>query len=481
MRKLDGIKPERVFYYFEEISKIPRCSLNEDKIAQYLVDFAKDKGLDFAKDDYNNVIIKKDGTNNRESETIILQGHMDMVCEKTEDCSIDFQNDEIPIEVEGDFVLSRKTTLGADNGIAVAMSLAILEDENIEHPPLEVLITSDEESGMTGALNLDGSLLKGKTLINLDSEEEGVACVSCAGGQEDIVTFTKDREVIPEDYDCFTLSISGLNGGHSGMEIDKGLGNSNKLLGRALSEIREEIEFKLIDIYGGAKPNAIPRFAESIIAIKKDNLEKLNELVDTINETYKKELKKIDGNIELSIEESQNYSFSLSENLTNNLIDYICIAPNGIQTMSKDIEGLVESSTNMGVINSSEKEFKFIFSVRSSVESLKSEISLRNSIAAKVCGGIHEIMGKYPAWEYKEDSKIREIAKEVYLETTGNELKCEAIHAGLECGLFKERIGDLDMLSIGPNIYGVHAPGEKISIKSTENVYEFLLNLLKKL
>ena len=482
MAKLDKLEPKRVFYYFEEITKIPRCSFEEEKIANYLENFAKDHNLECIRDKFNNIIIKKPATVGYEnSPSLIIQGHMDMVCEKNESCNIDFSKDSIKFEVEDNLIISRDTTLGADNGIAVAMALAILEDESIKHPPLEILITTNEENGMTGAKGVDGSLLDSKMLLNLDSETEGVACIACSGGQRDYLIFDKEFDSLSEDKKCFELSITGLNGGHSGQDIGKGLGNSNKLLARALLELNNNFDINLIDIFGGAKPNAIPRLAKAKIAVNESDIKNIQNSIVKLNKEFMRELIKVDANVRLNFEKIEFTNVSFTNKLKDNIINLLNILPNGIQSMSQDIENLVGCSVNVGVIESTENEIRILTNIRAALMSQKQSISEIHKICAKITGARYEIQSQYPAWEYKEESHIREVADKAYKELTGKPLIFEAIHAGLECGIFKETIGDIDMLSIGPNIHGVHAPGENIEIESTKNVYEFLLKLLENL
>ena len=480
MGKLDNLEPKRVFYYFEELSKIPRCSLKEEKIADWLENFAKEHKLECIRDEHNNIIMKKDGTKGYEnSPVLIMQGHMDMVCEKTPECEIDFDNDGIDFVVEGNNIIAKETTLGADNGIAVAMGLAILEANDVKHPPIEFLITSNEENGMSGARNLDGSLLKGKRLLNIDSEEEGVACIACAGGERDYIIYEKEFKEIKGTKDFFELSVTGLKGGHSGSEITKGLGNSNKILARSLYRLMEEFDYDLIDIEGGAKPNAIPRYAKAKIAINPADKKDIQDLIVELNKEFVNELGKVDPDVRLNFENTEETEEAFVDELKENLINLINILPNGVQTMSHNIEGLVGSSVNVGVIESDEKEVRVLTNVRSELSSLKKEVADRNKLCATVCNGRFHVQSGYPAWEFKEESEIRDITAKVYKELFGEELRLEAIHAGLECGLFKETIGDIDMISVGPNIHGPHAPGETLEIESTKNVYELVLKILE--
>lgn len=483
LNNIDHLEPKRVFYYFDQMTRIPRCSHKEEQIADYLENFAKEHKLDYTRDHVNNIILRKPASPGYENaKPVILQGHMDMVCEKELSCEHHFETDPIQYELEGDFIIAKNTTLGADNGIALAMALAILESEEYAHPPLEVLLTVNEEDGMTGAKELDGTSLEGKRLINLDSETEGVACISCAGGERDLLIFPREVDDIRKERQFYQLIISGLKGGHSGSDISIGLGNANKLLARALYRIMSEFDIRLIDIEGGAKPNAIPRYAMANIAILPEDKKQIQNLIVGLNREFVGELGKVDPDIRLNFEKNEkNYNQALTQELTRKIIFALNLLPNGVQTMSHDIEGLVESSVNVGVVKTSESEITLLTNSRSSSASLKNEISCRNKMVADLTGAKFEVQSAYPAWEYKEHSELREVASEVYENLTGKELKLEAIHAGLECGLFVETIGDIDMLSIGPNIYGAHAPGERMEISSTQRVFHFVIEILKHL
>ncbi|CDZ74988.1 aminoacyl-histidine dipeptidase [Peptoniphilus sp. ING2-D1G] len=482
MNKLNNLEPKRVFYYFEEITKIPRCSFKEDKIADYLVNFAKSLRLNYIRDDYNNVIIKKKATEGYEnSNPVIIQAHTDMVCEKNEDFVFDFDEDSIEFEIVNNLIVADNTTLGADDGIGVAIALALLESDEYEHPDLEVLLTATEESGMIGARNLDGKLLSGKSLINLDSESEGVACVGCASGQRDIIILKKEFEEVEEDREYYLLSVSGLKGGHSGEEIHKGLGNSNKILGKSLYRLNNDFDIRLMDIYGGSKENAIPRYSKSIIAIKPEDKKKVQDVIVELNKNFVKELGRVDPDVRINFEKSEKYNKAFTKDLKNNIIDLINLLPDGVSTMSHNVEGLVGLSANLGVIESRIDDIIIHSSIRSELESLRDGISDVNKIAAKRCNAKHKVVNNYPAWEYKENSTIRNIAKDVYKKLFDKELKIEVIHAGLECGILKNVIGDIDMISIGPNMKGIHAPGESLDIKSVQNTFEFVVELIKNL
>ncbi|MCK9444179.1 MAG: aminoacyl-histidine dipeptidase [Tissierellaceae bacterium] len=483
MRVLEGIKPERVMYYFEEITRIPRCSHKEKQISDYLVKVGRDLGLEVIQDKALNVIIKKPGFSGYEnSPIVVLQGHMDMVCEKTESSSHDFLKDPIKIKVEGDYLIAKETTLGADNGIALAMILSVLESKDIPHPPIEALFTSDEESGMSGALALNPNHIDGKMLINLDSEEEGTALVSCAGGERNIVSIPIKWQDLPTNKEHFELSISGLQGGHSGMEINKGRGNSNKIMGRVLDYLVGKIDMDLWHIEGGSKSNAIPRFSKANIVVAKEDVDKLNLAVSNIEKELKTELSHTDKDVEINISPIvENDKRVFTKDTLSKVISALVLIPNGVQTMSGAIEGLVESSTNLGVVNTVDGNVTLESSIRSSLGTLKAHISNQIKLLCQCMNIESESLSAYPAWQYKENSYIREVLKETYREIYNKDLNISAIHAGLECGLFDEKFEDMDMISFGPNMYGVHAPGEKLSISSTSRTYDFLLKVLEKI
>ncbi len=481
MRVLDGIKPERVMYYFEEISKIPRCSYEEQKISDYLVELANSFGLEAIQDEALNVIIKKPGTLGYENApTVVLQGHMDMVCEKKDSSNHDFSIDPIKFKVDGDLIVAEDTTLGADNGIAVAMGLAVLEDNSICHPPLEILITSNEETGMTGAAALDVNNIEGKILINIDSEEEGTALVSCAGGERNLISIPIVWENLKEELPIYKVQIKGLKGGHSGMEIVKERGNSNRILARVLERLNREFGINLIFAEGGSKSNAIPRSAFAKISFEANKFQKIEELVNEIEKELKIELQAKDKDIEISIDKTDECSSKVfSDDVKSSLINILFLIPNGVQSMSMDIEGLVESSNNLGVLKTLKDEITIECAIRSSLGSLKKNIANTIKLIAELNNAKFESSSSYPAWEYNSESYIREVFKKSYEELYGEHLKVDAIHAGLECGLFDEKFEDMDMISFGPNIYGVHAPGENFSISSTERTYKFLLKILE--
>ena len=479
MSILNKISPIEVFAFFEELSGIPRTSGNEKEVSDYLVDFAKKRGLEVFQDKALNVIIKKDGTKGYEkSMPVIIQGHMDIVGEKTSGSKHDFLKDPIKLRIVDDFIYATDTTLGGDDGIAVAYGLAILDAKNLKHPPIELLITTNEETGMNGASSLTAEHLSGKTMLNIDSEEEGVFLVSCAGGLTSYVTFSPKYEdllgVVME------VSVTNLKGGHSGMEIIKQRGNAVKLLGRVLNRLNEEVGIRLVTLKGGAKHNAISREAYATIAFPKENASKVSEIIMNMDAIFKVENRVEDPKVKVEIKKASGNKMMLSKS-SNNIIKYIFTVPDGIQGMSSDIKGLVESSLNLGVLVDKGGKIEFTHSVRSSVKSKKTEIADIISVLGNLTGAVVKNTGGYPEWQYEEDSKIRKTAMETYKDLFKKDPQISAIHAGLECGLLKKILPDTDMISFGPNLFDVHTPEEHMSISSAERTYKFLTTLLENL
>jgi len=482
MKNLQNSKASMVFKYFEDISNIPRGSKNERKISDYLYKFAKDLGLEVIQDDGLNIIIKKPASKGYENApTVILQGHMDMVCEKNKDTVHNFEEDPIKLIVKGDNIYADGTTLGDDDGIAVAYAMAILADDSIEHPALEVLLTTDEETGMTGARALSKDSVNGKIILNMDSEEEGYLLVSCAGGVRAESSIKLEKEALNSDT-LINIRIKGLKGGHSGSEIDKGRGNSNKLMGRALKELSDKVKFNLVSIEGGSKDNAIPREADAIIAVSNSDKENVVEFIKELDATYKKELSATDEDVTINVEEvNSDIKEKLTSSCTERIIELIHLYPNGISTMSGDIDGLVESSSNLGVVVTNDTKVELHSAVRSSVETLKWEIIDRMKSLTSLINGDFETSAAYPGWEYRKESKIRDLCVKTYQDMYKKDPVVYAIHAGVECGLFEEKLGELDMISFGPDIKDAHTPDEHLSISSTERVWQYLLELLKRI
>ncbi|MCR1951821.1 aminoacyl-histidine dipeptidase [Clostridium sp. DSM 100503] len=482
MNILQNLEPKSVFKYFEEISQIPRGSGNEKAISDYLVNVAKKLNLEVIQDEALNVIIKKPGTKGYEnSGTVILQGHMDMVCEKNKGTDHDFQKDPLKLRVVDDMVYATNTTLGADNGIAVAYALAILESTDIPHPSIEVLITTDEETGMSGAMAISKEHINGKILLNLDNEEEGHLLVSCAGGIRSKHTLNVTLEDAGDYNNFLHIAVRGLKGGHSGMEINKERGNSNKIMGRILKSLLA-VDYKLVSVNGGSKNNAIPREADAIIGLKSEDVAKAKELINSWNKVLLNELKTQDPGVNITIlENTENVEKVFTKESTEKVVNLLYLIPNGINTNSVEIKDLVESSTNLGVVTTEGNKVEFDSAIRSSVASLKDEIVLRSKTIAELMGAEFETTAGYPEWQYDSESKVRGICQDVYKRMYGKEAKIVAIHAGVECGLFNEKLGKLDMISFGPDLYDVHTPQEHMSITSVKNVWDYLLEVLKEL
>lgn len=480
MKTLEEFEPKKVIYYFKELTKIPRGSGNEEEVSNYLKTFAEKRGLQVIQDKIFNIIIKKPGTKGYEkSDPVILQGHMDMVNEKYSDVSHDFSKDPLELELKEDMLYAKGTTLGADNGIAVAYILSILDSDDLSHPPIEALITVEEETGMLGASSINAKDLSGKTLINLDSEEEGTFLVSCAGGAKNIINLNIEKE--NKKGFMYNLKIYGLLGGHSGMDIIKERGNAIKILGRVLDSIREEFTYDIIKISGGAKNNAIAREAFASILLHEENSDLLS-FIEKINLKLGKEFNPQDKNLKVEINPSKEYSGPVYTGKSKNeVVDMINILPDGVVNNNQEIKGLVETSLNLGVLTEIDNHLEFNIAVRSSVKSRKEYLLKKLQIIAKVFKAESLVLSSYPEWEFKKDSPIRESFAKTYEEMYSEKPKIDALHAGLECGILNEKMPYLDIISLGPNLYDVHTPNEHMSLSSIKNVYEFLINALSKL
>ena len=512
MRVLAGLEPESVFHYFEDICGIPHGSGDTAKISRYLTDFAKEQNLSCLQDDMGNVIIKKAATKGREDHPpVILQGHMDMVCEKTDDREIDFTREGLELVLEEGTIRARGTTLGGDDGIAVAYMLAILASQDISHPPIEAVFTVDEEIGLLGAAGLDCSSLSGKTMLNIDSEEEGHLLVSCAGG----VTARGEIPIHPVEKPVekngakglYRIAVSGLQGGHSGVEIDKGRGNAIVILGRVLQEIGRYRSFDLVSLQGGSKDNAIPRGAEAILLVdedgyraedgivsdhesrsgsgeKNDMIRKVEDIAGDFGRVLSEEYRQTDSDISLVCEEmtpGETVVSCLDADQTGLILSVLRNLPNGIQRMSFDIEGLVQTSLNQGIMRTEEDRITFTSSVRSSVNSEKREMLSRMEALAGLAGGRLVLSGDYPAWSYREDSPLRDLMIAVYEDRYGTRPQVEAMHAGVECGLFADKIPGLDCVSFGPDLKDIHTPQESMDVASVERTWKYLLEILARL
>lgn len=480
MRVLENLEPKKVFYYFEEICSIPHGSGNLDGISSYLARFAQDRGLFHVRDASNNVIIVKEASAGYESvPPIILQGHMDMVAVKKNDCDIDLEKDPLRLKVEGDLIRAEGTSLGGDDGIAVAYILAILDSEDIMHPRIEAVITTDEEVGMEGATAIDLSMLRAKRMLNIDSEEEGILLTSCAGGMRTDCHIPVTRET-DQGGIFLKVSVGGLLGGHSGTEIDKEHSNAIKLLGITLQQVHSRIPFRLADINGGEKDNAIPREASAVVCIAKDNRNDFIEELKRIETEEKNEKKSKEKHLCIKAEEAECSAESVMDNnSTDRVLAFLVLLPNGVQAMSADIEGLVETSLNVGILRTCDSEVIASSAIRSAIETAKHKVNLQLQTLTKTFGGYTETHGEYPGWQFDPESKLRSDMVRIYRELFGKEVRVEALHAGLECGIMISKIPGLDCVSFGPDILDIHTTEERLSISSTARMWDYLLEILK--
>ena len=480
-RVLEALKPELVWKYFEEISRIPRGSKNEKAISKYVLDTAKSLGLEAKQDKFLNVIVKKPATRGKESlPSVCLQSHLDMVCEKNKDTVHDFTKDPIELIVKDNVIVANGTTLGADNGIGVATCLALMEAKDIEHGPLEFLFTVDEETGLTGASNLQQGSIESKILLNLDSEEEGQIYVGCSGGTDTTLEWNASLENAPQNFASMIIKVKGLKGGHSGLEIDKGRGNSIKILNRVLLAL-EEFGVRVSSFDGGNKSNAIPREAEAVVFIPIKKLNDCSARVSQWNSIIREELATVEPDLSISVEEIKVRKGTKvwKKKLQWQALRTLSAMPHGVIKMSADIKGLVETSTNLAIIKSSSRKIEVITSQRSSVASEIEEIAQQVRSVGELGGAKVTKNDGYPGWKPNLDSPILKIATETYKQLFGKEPEVKAVHAGLECGIIGEKNPGMDMISFGPTLEGVHSPDEKIYIDSVEKYWKFLLAILK--
>ena len=476
--KLAGLEPAAVFGYFEKLCSIPHGSRNTKPISDYLKSFAAEHGIRCIQDELNNILMFQEGTcGYADHEPVILQGHMDMVCEKDETCPINMDTDGLDVAHNGTFVYANGTTLGGDDGIAVAFILALLADKSIPHPPLEIIITVDEEIGMEGAAGVDLSMLKGRTLINIDSDEEGLFTVSCAGGARGTIHLPVQRRIVYGPG--VKLTVENLQGGHSGMEIGKNRANANKVMGEFLSRVQQLMPLCLTKLEGGAKDNAIPRSCQATLVALGMNPERINAVAEALQKEIRENFDEPNAIVRGDDVDAMGGN-ALTAESTAKVIALLNAAPNGVQSWSQDIPGLVQTSLNLGIVTLSE-ELTLTFSVRSSVNQEKRDLLNRLKELAEFNEGSYSEMGDYPAWEYKKDSRLRDTMVAVYGRLFGKEPQVLAIHAGLECGLLSEKLPGLDCVSIGPNMHDIHTSRERLDIASTRRTWEFLLEILKAL
>ena len=503
MGVLSNIEPYGVFRFFEEICGIPHGSSDTKKISDYLVKFATDRKLRYIQDESNNVIIFKGGTAGYEnSAPVMLQGHMDMVCEKDADCDIDFEHDGLRLVLEDGVISADGTTLGGDDGIAVAFALAILDADDIPHPPLECVFTVDEEIGMLGAAAIDCSPLKSRIMLNLDSEDEGYLLVSCAGGACATCHIPVEYEKVEDNQSVVRIAVEGLTGGHSGVEIIKQRANADKQLARLLYNIGNDVSYRLISIQGGLKDNAIPNKAEAYVDIDPEDVDNFVKSAEKYEKVLRHEFGSTDPGLVVRVEtdlsddlysdnnagDVQNDKIgrtvinrAMTEKSSDIVIRSLMMMPNGIQKMSNDIEGLVQTSLNLGILKTSDDEVTASFSVRSSVQSEKENLIDQLRCVSDSAGGSLDVQGDYPAWEYRQDSPLRDIMVDVFEEQYGRKPVIQALHAGVECGLFAGKLPGLDCVSFGPDMKNIHTSRESMDVASVQRTWKYTLGILQRL
>lgn len=476
---LANLKPEAVWRYFDEICKYPRPSKKEKKVVEYVLSVIQKLELPYEQDAFGNILVRKPATPGFEHlKTVCLQGHLDMVCEKNSDIQHDFDNDPIQPYVDGDWVKAKGTTLGADNGIGVATALAIMEAKDIQHGPLEFLFTLDEETGLTGANNLKPGFVKADILLNLDSEEDGALYIGCSGGKDTEGRFSYLKENVPGDSLGYKIKVTGLKGGHSGLDIHLGRGNAIKILSRLLWNLQNQFDVRLSKIEGGSKRNAIPREAFAHVVVNRSKADELEGFVNYYNTVVKSELASVEPDLKVESEKENLPEFVIDKATQINLLNALYALPHGVIKMSADIPGLVETSTNLATINF-EDQIIVGTSQRSSVESEKEDVVIMNRCVFLLANAEVKHGDGYPGWKPDINSEILKVMKEVYKKKYGAEPEVKAIHAGLECGIIKEKYPEMDMISFGPTILGAHSPDERVQISTVQKFYDLLLEVLK--
>ncbi len=477
---LQNIEPQVVWKHFEALNAVPRPSKKEDRVIQFMLDFGQGLGLETLKDKAGNVVIKKPATSGFESrKTVVLQSHLDMVHQKNEDTNFDFDKQGIQMYVDGDWVKAKGTTLGADNGLGVAAIMSVMSADDIQHPAIEALFTIDEETGMTGAKNLDPDILDGEILLNLDTEEDNEIGIGCAGGTDITATRFYIEESIPENTTAFKLSIKGLQGGHSGMDIIKGLGNANKLLTRFLLQFHHKCTMRLASFIGGGLRNAIPRESHATFVVLNDDMEQFKSIFQALSTAIKAEYKSLEPNMDIQLTEADVPKSVLSSDVQDLIIKALSTAHNGVYRMSPDIQGLVETSNNIAQVNIEKGKIEVLCLTRSSVESGKWDLAHNIESAFDLAGCKVVFSGDYPGWTPNPDSAILKVVDELYQKNFKEEAHIAACHAGLECGILSSHYPKIDMVSFGPTILGAHSPDERASISSTQKFWQFLKDILK--
>ncbi|MBE1277147.1 aminoacyl-histidine dipeptidase [Enterovibrio baiacu] len=480
MSEISQLSPQPVWQFFDKICSIPHPSKHEEQLAQYIIEWATQEGLAVRRDDVGNVFIKKAATAGMENRKgVVLQAHIDMVPQKNENTDHDFTVDPIRPYIDGEWVTADGTTLGSDNGMGMAACLAVLASKDVEHGPLEVLLTIDEEAGMTGAFGLQEGWLEGEILLNTDSEQEGEVYMGCAGGVDSAITFALERETLPSGYVAKTLQIKGLKGGHSGCDIHTGRANANKLLGRFLAGHAEELGLRILSVRGGTLRNAIPREAFADVAIPEESAEKLASLFSHYEQLLNQELSAIETSLSLSIMDADASQQALTSSVQRRIIAAINACPNGVIRMSDDIEGVVETSLNLGVITTEQSTMTLLCLIRSLADSGRSYVESMLRSLGELAGADVAFSGAYPGWKPDPDSEIMKVFRSTYEGIYGRVPNIMVIHAGLECGLFKEPYPNMDMISFGPTIKFPHSPDEKVNIETVGLFWEQMVAMLK--
>lgn len=476
------LNPSRVWHYFLEITKVPRQSKNEEKILQYLIDFAKSHNLEYEQDKTGNLVIRKTASADSKSQRmVVLQSHMDMVCEKNEDVEFNFDTDPIEPYLEDGWVKAKGTTLGADDGIGMATQLALLESTGITHPALECLFTVDEETGLTGAFGLDKNFLKGDILLNLDSEDDGQIFIGCAGGVDTHVELPYKKENVPANHESYRLKVYGLRGGHSGDDIHKGFGNANKILTRLMWESTDKFGLRFSSFDAGSAHNAIAREGAGVVLVPQDKAGAYEKYIAEMEKTIRKELHVTEPNVKLRLEKTGVPEYVVDEEAHFKLLNSLYACAHGVIAWSQDIEGFVETSTNLAVVKTKEDHFFILNSHRSSVESAKENAKNMVSAAFRLAGAKVGHGDGYPGWAPNPDSEIVKLTAKSYEGLFQEKPEVLAIHAGLECGLIGEKYPGMDMISIGPEITGAHSPDEAIEVRSVEKFWDLTLDVLKRI
>jgi len=478
-KEILNLEPKAVWKHFYELTQIPRPSKKEEKVIEFMKNFGEGLGLETVVDEVGNVIIRKPATPGMENRKgVILQGHLDMVPQKNSDVEHDFEKDPIDAYVDGEWVTARGTTLGADNGIGVAAAMAVLESKDLQHGPIEALFTIDEETGMTGAFGLKPGILKGEILINMDSEDEGELYVGCAGGTNANLSYSYKEEQVPAGHVAYRISVSGLKGGHSGVDIALERGNANKLLNRVLWMATEAYGIRLADMQGGDLRNAIPREADAVVTVAEEKEEDLVKFVADMEGVYKDELSSADPGVTLTAERTETPSAVMDETSQEKILNALYASPHGVIRMSTDMEGLVETSNNVAVVRMGNGTFEELCLIRSSVDTAREDLKNVFSSIAALAGGSVTFDGEYPGWKPNMQSPILKEMREIYNNRFGNIPEIKAIHAGLECGLLGGVYPGLDMISFGPTIRYPHSPDEKVHIGSVQKFWDFLVETL---